>query len=161
MNESTLNRVASQLIKQRRYKRWQILVSILASIVVFVTIYLLILPAITEETKLYCGHEEHIHTDECYSCYAEYTEMNIVPPACNHINCKLICGQEEHEHTEICYINCHTVLITMTYENPEVFDEEAEAEDNKADSTGIIDFMLAYGHHSACSGNGSKYRQHK
>lgn len=138
MNESTLNQVASQLIKQRRYKKWQIFVSILASIVVFVTIYLLILPAITKEPTIYCGYEEHIHTDECYSCYADYSETGV--PA-NHSHkekeCELICGLEEHEHTEMCYIYFHTVVIKMSYDSREVYGDSIDNVGTDAENTAL------------------------
>nr|WP_294667038.1 SpaA isopeptide-forming pilin-related protein [uncultured Blautia sp.] len=58
----------------------------LSCIVVFCTVYVLILPAITLERKTTCGQEEHVHTEECYS-----------------VDGQLICGREEHLHTETCY----------------------------------------------------------
>ena len=58
----------------------------LSCIVVFCTVYVLILPAITLERKTICGQEEHVHTEECYS-----------------VDGQLICGIEEHLHTETCY----------------------------------------------------------
>ena len=58
----------------------------LSCIVVFCTVYVLILPAITLERKTTCGQEEHVHTEECYS-----------------VDGQLICGREEHLHTEMCY----------------------------------------------------------
>ena len=58
----------------------------LSCIVVFCTVYVLILPAITLERKTTCGQEEHVHTEECYS-----------------VEGQLICGREEHLHTETCY----------------------------------------------------------
>ena len=58
----------------------------LSCIVVFCTVYVLILPAITLERKTTCGQEEHVHTEECYS-----------------VDGQLICGREEHQHTETCY----------------------------------------------------------
>ena len=58
----------------------------LSCIVVFCTVYVLILPAITLERKTTCGQEEHVHTEECYS-----------------VDGHLICGREEHLHTETCY----------------------------------------------------------
>lgn len=68
MQKPAANQEAEQLYAHRRRHRWQVVVSCLASIVVFVTTYLLILPAITMESIPYCGYEEHIHTDSCYSC---------------------------------------------------------------------------------------------
>lgn len=56
----------------------------LSCVVVFWTVYALILPAITLESKK-CNIEEHTHNAECYSESQE-----------------LICGKEEHVHTSEC-----------------------------------------------------------
>ncbi len=73
-----------------------------ASIVVFVTVYSLILPGITMERTAFCGMEEHEHSDACY----EITET-------------VVCGQEEfegHEHTEECF-TAEQVLVCELEEN--------------------------------------------
>ena len=63
----------------------------LSCIVVFCTVYALILPAITLERKTVCGREEHSHTEECYSSDGQLT-----------------CGKTEHTHTESCYADDKT-----------------------------------------------------
>lgn len=63
----------------------------LSCIVVFCTVYALILPAITLERKTVCGQEEHSHTEECYSSDGQLT-----------------CGKTEHTHTESCYADDKT-----------------------------------------------------
>ena len=63
----------------------------LSCIVVFCTVYALILPAITLERKTVCGQEEHSHTEECYSSDGQ-----------------LACGKTEHTHTESCYADDKT-----------------------------------------------------
>ena len=58
-----------------------------AAVVVFVTTYALILPAITLETKPACGIEEHKHNElECYANGGELT-----------------CQLAEHTHVADCY----------------------------------------------------------
>ena len=47
-------------------KVWKRIVTVLACVVVFVTTYALILPAITVSGKAYCGNEEHEHGASCY-----------------------------------------------------------------------------------------------
>ena len=88
MKKLLLREAAKHKLQNRRRKRWQKTVSILACLVVFCTVYALILPALTAEADIYCGKEEHTHTDACYEE-------------------KLICGQEEgqgaHHHTDDCY----------------------------------------------------------
>lgn len=88
MKKLLLREAAKHKLQNRRRKRWQKTVSILACLVVFCTVYALILPALTAEADIYCGKEEHTHTEDCYQD-------------------KLICGQEEgqgaHQHTDDCY----------------------------------------------------------
>lgn len=52
--------------EQKRWKRWQKAVSVMAAMVVFCTAYALILPAVTMGAKTYCGMEEHQHGEECF-----------------------------------------------------------------------------------------------
>lgn len=78
----------------RRLKKWKKVVTALACIVVFCTVYALILPAITLEGSTYCNKEEHIHTDACYKEMAVSVEQ------------KLVCTIEEveaHTHSDECY----------------------------------------------------------
>ena len=88
MKKLLLREAAKHKLQNRRRKRWQKTVSILACLVVFCTVYALILPALTAEADTYCGKEEHTHTEDCYEE-------------------KLICGKEEgegaHHHTDDCY----------------------------------------------------------
>ncbi|MGN0073983.1 MAG: DUF5979 domain-containing protein [Collinsella sp.] len=60
---------AEQLNKKHRRKRtWYKILSVPICLVVFVTTYALILPAITMESTpdTSCGIAEHVHTDDCY-----------------------------------------------------------------------------------------------
>lgn len=69
---------------KNRIKRWRKMILCLSCVVVFWTVYALILPAITLESKK-CNIEEHTHNAECYSESQE-----------------LICGKKEHVHTSEC-----------------------------------------------------------
>lgn len=75
---------------------WKRILTILAVITVFITVYMLILPAITQEVPTYCGYEEHTHDDSCY----EYVEK---------CNC-----DEEHEHFSECYVKVKTLTCLKT-----------------------------------------------
>ena len=60
---------AEELNKKHRRKRtWYKILFVPICLVVFVTTYALILPAITMESTpdTYCGIAEHVHTDDCY-----------------------------------------------------------------------------------------------
>ena len=64
--------------------RYRVLL-VMETLVVFLTTYLLIIPALTWEKSLICGLDEHIHTDSCYD------------------GSELICHLTEHTHTDSCY----------------------------------------------------------
>lgn len=90
MNNASLQQVSEYSKKHRRKKRWQSIVTAMAAVVVFVTTYALILPAITMDNEPSCNIEEHKHTDECFSD--------------NGGEKVLSCTLAEHEHHEIaCY----------------------------------------------------------
>ena len=110
MKNTLLHQAAKFKLQNRKHKRWQKAVSILACIVVFCTVYALILPALTAEGTPHCGIEEHTHTEECYD-----EEGN------------LICGLEEnegHQHTEECYQTEH--ILTCALEEREGHQHTAE-----------------------------------
>ncbi len=70
----------------RAYKRKKLrlrIISAFSALVVFVTTYALILPAITREREVYCGYEAHSHNSTCLS------------EGCN---------LREHAHSSDCYI---------------------------------------------------------
>ncbi len=71
MKKELLEQAAEYQKKHKRVKRWQRLVTLLVAIVVFVTTYALILPAITRESQPTCGFDEHQHNDDCYQTVAQ------------------------------------------------------------------------------------------
>lgn len=95
MNRNVLQQAEQYTKKRKRYKLWQKIVTGLSSVVVFVTTYLLILPAITLESDVFCGIEEHLHDDSCYVQVVDSLEP------------VLICTEESqtvHIHTDECYV---------------------------------------------------------
>lgn len=115
MNSSLTNHTKNALQKQKRKKRWQKVLSVLAAVVVFVTTYMLILPAITLENNVVCGKEEHTHTEDCYTtkpetkeltCTLESLELHKHTSACYDAEGNLICGIADyvvHTHDDNCY----------------------------------------------------------
>ncbi|MEE1035669.1 MAG: hypothetical protein U0L15_01030, partial [Oscillospiraceae bacterium] len=56
-----------QAFRRSQLRRiWQRIVGTLACVVVFITTYALILPAITMEKETVCGCEEHTHGEMCF-----------------------------------------------------------------------------------------------
>ena len=117
---------AEQLNKKHRRKRiWYKILSVPMCLVVFVTTYALILPAITMESTpdTYCGKAEHVHTDDCYEVPGTPAHKEIQCTAgadlgqgeyiihkhdsfCFDDSGELLCAlpeQDEHVHTDACY----------------------------------------------------------
>lgn len=82
-------------------KRWHKIVTALSCLVVFCTTYALIMPAITMTGETFCGKQEHIHTQACFT-----TKQHEHTKDCYKTESVLICGQDEvapHQHSEKCY----------------------------------------------------------
>ncbi len=73
--------------RRKRLGRLRYFATFLSAVIVFCTVYALILPAITMERTAFCGLEVHEHTDACFDSGGE-----------------LICSLVEHQHNEECYL---------------------------------------------------------
>ena len=63
-----LLRKIRQILRDRKVRRiFTRLISTVGAVVVFVTTYALVLPAITLEINAGCGIEEHQHDDSCWT----------------------------------------------------------------------------------------------
>lgn len=103
----TLRRKKEYIKALRQKKKWMTVVTCLACVVVFCTVYALILPAITLEGETHCGRTEHTHSEECYAPVLAYAlegdENHTHTDEC--YESVVSCGIEEHTHTDTCYIN--------------------------------------------------------
>ena len=110
-------KVKSFMDKLYRKRPWNRAVTTVAAMIVFVTTYMLILPAITLTDELVCPYEEgHFHTDVCYEmtasdrleCPYKDTESAVIhhhDESCYRdgvLVCPLI-EVEAHVHTAACY----------------------------------------------------------
>ena len=96
------------LLRDRRFRKiWVRTVSSIACLVVFVTTYALVLPAITMESEAECGIEVHQHDESCYEerliCDLPESEGHVHTDDCYSTTRKLICDRSEHLHTSDCY----------------------------------------------------------
>ena len=128
-----------QILRDRRTRRiFTRFVSTVAAIVIFVTTYALVLPAITMESRAECGIEAHQHDESCYtdvlvceipespghvhdeSCYSTgqklvcRTEEHMHEPDCYDENGQLICGKAEHQHGEDCFEEEQELVCGLT-----------------------------------------------
>ena len=111
-----------QILKDRRVRRFFTrVVSTVAAIVVFVTTYALILPAITLEATPVCGVEAHQHTDECYEdvlvCEIPESDGHKHTDECYSVELVLVC--EETEHTHSVENGCYDEDGNLICESPE------------------------------------------
>ena len=112
MNQSTGK---YSVLKKRRTRRRRIVTG-LACVVVFCTVYALILPAITLE-KSGCEIPEHVHTQECYTqvlsvektvpvCDGQTLGLHQHDGSCYDGEGNLVCGYADfvvHQHDASCY----------------------------------------------------------
>ncbi len=97
MEEKLSEQVERCLKAHGRRKRRSRALRVLALVVVFVTVYMLIVPAVTLSNETTCGMEAHTHDESCY-------ELKMVAP-----QAEMICGAENdadiviHLHDEYCY----------------------------------------------------------
>lgn len=122
--------------RHRRKRIWYRILTVPVCVVVFITTYTMILPAITLESTpdTYCGVEEHVHGDGCYETpgVPEHKAIKCAVQEglgdgeyiihkhdgfCFDDKGKLICTlpeQTEHTHTEECYENGALVCGKVT-----------------------------------------------
>ena len=151
MRRSVWERIREILKKHVIHGKWVRAVISLACVVIFITTYVLIMPAVTLSRAADCGQEEHTHTEDCYETESELTcgqeehthsgdcydeEGNLICGMEEHVHddsCYtsrevLVCGQEEHAHTEDCYAEEEVIQEDISEEAEEEFVSENEEE---------------------------------
>ena len=96
--------VQVKLKRKNRRKTWQRILGAMMCVVVFCTTYMLILPAITKETEVFCGLEEHAHGEACYEKVL-LCESHVHTQECYASHSELVCTEptdDGHTHTEAC-----------------------------------------------------------
>ena len=123
MKREILREAVELNMKRRHRKLWHRLVSGMAALVVFVTTYALILPAITMEQETVCGLQEHSHTDACwYTPVYDYgyhmacpAQLHSHESTCYGPEGALVCGYADfvvHDHDALCYAPDGQLLCT-------------------------------------------------
>ena len=132
MERSHLTRAAKYLADLRRRTVWRKVVSLLSVMVVFCTVYALVLPAITMTRPTICGQEEHRHDAGCFAA-AEPAPIDaaVALP-------RQVCGLESvyaglmpeehagfiiHVHDESCYQD-GMLICTLPEVPPHVHEEK-------------------------------------
>lgn len=97
MQKKNVRRIQWYLRRSNNRRIWKKIVQTLACIVVFITTYALMLPAITLETTTYCAIEDHVHDQSCYQ-----------PASLTSLNDGIL-----HSHDDYCYDICGTLICPM------------------------------------------------
>lgn len=140
------NSVQTYAAAHRFLRHWRGAVTCLAAVVVFCTVYALILPAITME-KDPCSLAEHTHTENCYTQVTTVTrtvpECTLAPhihtDACLDQDGNPVCGYGDfvvHQHDKNCYLPDGSFWCTL----PEI---EAHTHDDSC-------YAPAHSHTEAC-----------
>ena len=124
--------------KRTRHKTWKKIVTGLGAVVVFITTYSLILPAITMEPTPTCGYAEHQHSALCYE---------LMPV--EQISAQLICQPEVHAHKANCHDADGNLICTLAdcTHPPGCYDAEGNL------ICGLADCLL-HSHGDTCYYNG-------
>ena len=136
MSQNTLQDAKQYVKAHQKRKRWQQVVTAMACVVVFCTVYALILPAITME-KDPCEIPEHTHTADCYTrvasvqtvvpaCNAERLNIHQHTSACYDAGGNLICGYADfvlHQHDAACYDESGALWCTLPEAGPHTHTE--------------------------------------
>lgn len=144
MHREPKKEIKDVLVSKHNRKIWIWVVSAMMAVVVFVTVYALIMPAITMANRTYCGIEEHTHTEACYT-------MQTVPEIVFTCNPNETADFVLHHHDEYCYNDAGELICTLT-ENEEhthtedCYDEEGNLNCTKAE-------IVEHQHNENCYGD--------
>lgn len=105
MESSIWKKAGRFLREQGKNKRWRKILTVLGAVVVFVTAYILLMPAVAIERKNICELDEHTHTDECYGQILTCGKVGVGDETEEPITLEYCCTflEELHTHTEECY----------------------------------------------------------
>ena len=127
MEQNYLSRAAKYLADLRKRKAWRKVVSGMGAVVVFCTVYALILPALTWARPVTCGQEEHVHDESCYASLpqesagpAQMAAQTPAEPQCSVESIYEVAapGQEHadfvlHTHGDECFLDGGIVICTL------------------------------------------------
>lgn len=121
MNQDDFQNAEKFTKAHKKRKRWYKMVTCLACMVVFCTVYALIMPAVTLEKKT-CDIPEHTHTAECYAP-AETVQKTV--PVCDAKTLDI------HEHTAGCYdadgnLTCGYADFVVHHHDASCYDEDGK-----------------------------------
>ena len=104
------DKLVTDFMRRRKRRAWRKrALALMAALVVFCTTYVLIINASTREAAVYCGKEEHVHGNGCYTeqivfiCGQEADASHEHTDECCFVEREWNCKMEEHVHSLQCY----------------------------------------------------------
>lgn len=137
MDKALLQKSTNLADNRKRRRHWQRAVGFLSVLVVLLTAYVLILPAITMEKSPICGMEAHTHGEDCYLTMPVY---------------EYICPEQTktllHTHNEFCVDQWGNLLCSLPQCAEHIHGEDCYGEDGTLLCT--IDQIGEHIHDAAC-----------
>lgn len=150
MNRELQSQAEKMNNAHQKRRRWYKILSVPVCLVVFITTYALILPAITLETApdTTCGYEQHTHTGSCYQTpgvpeHVQYVCQEALTAhshtdACYDADGVLACGKEEtvyrHTHDAFCFDGSGQLICTLPETATPTAEPQQAAEPENADA---------------------------
>ncbi|MGN0794428.1 MAG: Cna B-type domain-containing protein [Aristaeellaceae bacterium] len=100
MREEMLQRAEEYLARRKQRMRMLRAFTAMALVVAMMTSYVLMLPGLTMQSEAYCGLEEHVHDQSCYTLELICGEEEREPS--QTVVKMLQCSFKPHEHTDAC-----------------------------------------------------------
>ena len=125
----------------KRKRTWRKVVTVMAAIVVFCTVYALVLPAITLGEDPVCALQEHTHTPECYN------NLSITPlcPATQELGAVL------HTHDQSCYDKFGALVCPLPEQIEHIHGEACWQAQSTL--TCLLEEIAAHSHDESCYGD--------
>jgi hypothetical protein len=137
MGNTVLQEASKKNSARRRRSRWKRVVRAMAAVVIFCTVYALVLPAVTMGDDPICGLEPHIHDDGCWRTVS-------VTAACPAAGETVL-----HTHDEGCYDEFGTLWCPLPERTAHVHTDECYSE---VEVTSMVATSYPHSHTDECLG---------
>lgn len=122
MDGSLSSQVARCIDVHQRKRRGRQVLTVLAAIVVFCTVYALMMPAVTMSNQVICGMEAHVHSEDCWTVELSGPRPELVCDAMDYS------GVVIHQHNSFCYDEYGELICKLPEVELHVHDENCYQE---------------------------------
>lgn len=122
MDGSLSSQVARCIDVHQRKRRGRQVLTVLAAIVVFCTVYALMMPAVTMSNQVICGKEAHVHSEDCWTVELSGPRPELTCDAMSYG------GVVIHQHNSFCYDEYGELICTLPEVELHVHDKDCYVE---------------------------------